>query len=103
MLSKLNKFPPYLCRAVARKRELPKTNMEIADDSGLSLSTVLRISKMKDWGEVTVAAADAFSRGCGVDLMRPRRHLDWLKRRKHAAWRQNPAFVKRLFQTGNDK
>lgn len=106
MLEKLNKFPPLLCRAVARvgrgRASRPMTNKEIATAAGISVRSVIRISQFKHWDGLTLAAIDAFSRACGVNLLNTRRQVDFMKRKKHSHWLKNPKFYQRLLQNARD-
>lgn len=80
----LDGFPPRLIRFLARtgrgygSRRL--THQDVADASGLPYVKVVRISKMSDWSNVTIAEADAFMRGCGIDLSSLPRQRFYLKR-----------------------
>lgn len=93
----LDKFPPALCRLVARKHRgrRPLTRREIASRSGLSLRQVDYLSKRTTWGGTTVKAMCAFATACGVDLLHPRRHVDWLRRRPKSAWLEYPEVARR--------
>lgn len=94
---KLNKFPPFLCRFVARKKHglRPVTDQEIADASGLSISTVCWLSKLKLWDTISLDTIERFSTACGVNLLHTARHVDFLKRRKKVHAKK---FPKRYFK-----
>lgn len=96
ILEKCNKFPPFLCRLVARKvhGRQPMTNAEIARKSGLSIANVDKLARARNWNHCTLKTVAAFAMGCGVDLLRPRRHLDYLRRRKKAQWQASKAHSK---------
>ncbi len=59
------------CRFLARKRGRPLSNAEIAKAAGIDASTVCKLSKLQSWSGVSVWLAEAFSKACGVDLLRP--------------------------------
>ena len=67
--------PPYLCRLIAivpgrgakPARRIPEA--EIIARSGLSRSTVVRLSYSKSWANVPMATASRFAAACGVNLL----------------------------------
>ena len=71
---RLDRFPPIVCRLLARKRAIkgggivPIPAAEIARNSGLTLTQVASLSPLLDWSTVPAATAVAFARGCGIDL-----------------------------------
>lgn len=75
---KINRYSPKLCRFLARKDkgQRPMTNDDIAKASGLSRSTVAKLSQMDTWDNVTVATMEEFSRACGINLLAPSRRRD---------------------------
>jgi DNA-binding Xre family transcriptional regulator len=81
---RLNRFPPILCRLLARKKHgLSAMSMQdIAKRGGLAVSTVSKISMLDSWDSVTLRTIDKFCKGCGIDPMRPRSHLEFFRRRK---------------------
>ena len=83
LMAKLNKFPPFLCRFVARDKsgQRPLSNQDIAKRSGLNEQAVCKICRLKTWNDLTLDTIERFSSACGVNLLHPRRHLDFLKRR----------------------
>lgn len=97
---RLNRFPPFLCRSVARKgRGYEMLNLrEIAKRSGLPLATVSRIAYLRTWDSLSLGVIERFSLACGVDVLHPRRHVDWLKRRKKLAWRGRETTVRKLLK-----
>lgn len=80
LLEQLDLIPPCICRLCARKNNRAMTIQEISERSGLSTWTVDRITKLASWGRVTSLQAMMFSKGCGVDLLRPRKKLFYLRR-----------------------
>lgn len=68
LLEKLNQVPPVIMRALAARKGKALSPDEIASKSGLSRSTVQRISSRRTWDGVTIRAACQFSYGCGFDL-----------------------------------
>lgn len=77
-----NRVPPLLCRLFARKKngQAPMSHADLAKASGLSRSTVSRISYAKEWDDIPMETADRFSRACGVDLTRPAPVIKWFRR-----------------------
>jgi hypothetical protein len=59
---------------------------EIAARSGLNRSTVVAISSKTSWRGLTLDTIIRFTNGCGVNLLRLDRHLDYLRRRKKVAF-----------------
>lgn len=82
LLAFLDRFSPRLCRLVARERHGRKalSLREIAERSGLSLACVSQIATRSSWKGLKVETVEAFARGCGVDLFRLRRQVQFLKR-----------------------
>lgn len=80
ILEQANQIPPFLCRVIARRKNgwTLKSIREIAELSGIPKSKVALIAVMKTWDDVTLSQADAFARACGVDLMNPKPHKNWL-------------------------
>lgn len=83
ILARLNKFPPCLCRLVARKDGGMKlmSNRDIAARAGLSKSSVIKISRLERWDTLPLKTVESFSRACGVDLLQPSRHIHFLRTR----------------------
>lgn len=82
LVAKLDRIPPCLCRLLARKCHGQKSmsHQDIADASGLPLSTVSDISRMTSWAKLAPYKIEAFSKACGVDILRLRRVREKLKR-----------------------
>ena len=76
-----DKFPPFICRYVARKRHgsQPKSHSDIAKQSGLSRSFVATLSKRRSWKGIPVNVIDSFSEACGVNLLAPKRTIEFLR------------------------
>lgn len=87
-LRDLDRFPPCLCVTVARdgRRSLPYT--EIAKRAGIHRITAIRLGKLTSWRSVTVDMALRFSEACGVNLLHPSDHIEYLKRLKTVRPRQ---------------
>lgn len=67
---RVSRFPPILCRLLARHRYGPPlTNEEIAQRSGLPLLYVAALSQETSWDVASLRAFRQFTRGCGVDLL----------------------------------
>jgi len=82
LLQFLDRFPPHLCRLVARQSHGRRglSARQIAARSGLSLATVSSLSVRRTWAGVKIETIDAFARGCGVDFFHLRRHVQFLKK-----------------------
>src|SRR5437660_1035509 len=79
----LDRLPPCLVRLVARDRHHPGRRMpllDIADRSGLSYGAVARLSHKKTWSGTAPLVIDRYCAACGVDILHPRRALQYLKR-----------------------
>ena len=95
LIEKLDRFPPALVIVVARKNR-GRTAMslgEIARASGLSLRQVKIMAHRATWRGARMETIDSLAQACGVDVLRPKRHVDWFKRRKKTAWRGRETFV----------
>lgn len=69
---KLERYPPLVCRILARKTVNKRTvairTSEIVHESGLSFERVMEISRMMEWDTVPVGEMYMFMRGCNVDI-----------------------------------
>lgn len=87
LLSRANQLPPFICRFIARKRKqsegrrrlVPLSHSDIAERANLPRSTVADLSVKESWEGVPLNVVDAFASACGVNLMRPSKHLAWLR------------------------
>jgi hypothetical protein len=80
----LDRFPPVLCRLLAKGQSGPLTTAEIAEKSSLSLSMIEALSQMPNWDGVYLYTCKAFTAACGVDfdnLADMRRVRDYLRHR----------------------
>jgi len=73
LLARIDRLPPCLCRLLARRNVTgggwaPKSTRDIAADAGLSKSAVAELSRRRTWRGTPIGMADAFARGCGVNL-----------------------------------
>lgn len=106
LLESANRFPPCLCRYVARKDHglSPLSHRELAKISGLSKSTVATLSLKDSWNGVAIDVVVKFSRACGVDLMRPAAMVAYLRDgKKHHLTKldkQQRKFFLRLLKRG---
>lgn len=106
LLEKADRFPPCLCRYVARKDHglAPLSHRELAKLAGLSKSTVADLSVKTSWAGVSIDTAVKFSQACGVDLLRPSRAVAFLRSgKKHHLTRldrQQKKFFLRLIRRG---
>lgn len=80
------KFPPCVCRYLARKNHghKPMTVRDIAEKSGLGKSTVAKLSLLRTWKGVSIDTVVSFSLACGVDLLNPHKVTEYLRRSKRA-------------------
>lgn len=85
MPSPFDACPPSLCRLLARdsRREKALTVAQIAKAAGLSTRTVKRLSNRSSWDGLTIEVVFAFSKACGVNLLKPsisKRKFTWTNR-----------------------
>lgn len=103
LFEKLDLLPPCVCRLLARRANGRQglSHQEIAQASGLSVSTVAKLSFQTEWGTVTIDVAKRFSLACGVNHLNASGQLDYLRRRKMAhvfkAPKNQKQFYNRLF------
>lgn len=103
LLEIADKFPPCLCRFLARKAHghQPLSVRELAQLSGLSKSTVAELSLKRSWTGVPIDTVVRFSRACGVNLVAPREARKYLRRARRVhienANPQQKRFFLRLF------
>ena len=103
-LEKANRFPPYICRYVARKRHgtEPMSHSDLAKASGISRSYIAELSKKKTWKGIPINVVDAFSIACGVNLSNPKETVDFLKHAEknhlNGATASQRKFIASLFQ-----
>jgi len=80
-LSRLESTPPFLCHALARKRNgkqrIPLD--EMVARSGLSERTYLRTARKDSWDGVKFGVIKGFLKGAGIDPWRMRNHLRYLR------------------------
>lgn len=102
LLQRLDRFPPCLCRVIARDgRGRPLTSHEIAERGGISRTQVDRISRLTTWATVPIGTADAYLSGCRINPFQMRRHVQFRKRLQDAnnpriAHARNTPYFKRL-------
>jgi hypothetical protein len=83
LLEKLDALPPCLVRLIARDPKHPGRRlplMDIAKRAGLSYGTTARLSLKRTWGNTPPWIIDAYCAACGVDILHPKRSLQYLKR-----------------------
>ena len=73
---KAERFPPIVCRLLARKKVRhdfveAMTDHDIRAASGLPMATIKRLSWSHSWDAVPLADMLAFSQACGVDFDDP--------------------------------
>lgn len=113
--AKLDRYPPILCRLLARCRDhgriRAKTAREIAEAAGMSEPEVQILSQLTTWADVPVAKMIAFSTACGVNfgsrrslqghdaLMRTIRSLPPAYLRRSVEWDSFLSHLARLYFT----
>lgn len=99
LLAKVDRFPPFICRLLARTRHgyHGLSHDEIALRSGLPKSTVADLSFKTSWGGVTVEVADKFSAACGVDFFRGKCQVQALLHRKKVYIYRGPAAQRAMY------
>jgi hypothetical protein len=75
----LEKWPPFLVSALARKNGTGMTLAQIAAAAELPLRTACRISAMLSWNNVKLQNIEAFCRGCGFDMKHPDKQSHYLR------------------------
>lgn len=104
LFSIVEKFPPRLCRFLARKAhgQKPMSHRDISKASGLSVGCISKLSMKTSWKGVDIDIVERFSNACGVNLLATSRQKEFLERRKHAhilsGDRQQKKFFARLLQ-----
>lgn len=73
------------------------THTEIAIKSGLPLASVAEISMKTSWRGLRIEVIEAFSLACGVDHMRCRRQMEYLRRRKMIHLQKGDANQRRMY------
>ncbi len=104
LIQYLDRFPPVLCRLLARKKHglRPMTNCNIAFVSGLSLRTVARLSQLRSWRGVTIDVIQKFSMACGVNLVGNKRyHLRFIRSHMKAVYRNATPIQKKMLDRLN--
>jgi hypothetical protein len=85
ILDKLDRLPPCVCRLLARCRHgkgwRGLSHRELGQISKLPKSTIAELSFRKTWKGVAVDVVDAFAAACGVDHLRARRQITYLRTR----------------------
>ncbi len=96
LFASAQRITPIECRLLARAGGYWLTNQQLSERSTLPRSTVRRLSELTSWAGVPVDEADLFSRACGVDLLHPRRSIDYINRRSFAHLKCNPRYRDKL-------
>jgi len=79
LLESLDRLSPFLCRVLARNGRKPLAVEEIAERSGISGRTVIRLSKLHSWKGVRVGLASRYIAACGLDPLHKRGVNKYLK------------------------
>lgn len=106
LLKIANRFPPCACRYLARKKHghAPMSHRDLAAATGLSKTKVAELSLKRSWDGVPIDQVEVFARACGVDLLRPKRAVEYLRRAKRVHMQNaTPAqkeFFLKMFKRG---
>lgn len=109
LLQRLNRFPPCLCRVIARDEHgRPLTSHEIAERGGISRTQVDRIARLTTWATVPIGTADKYLYGSRINPFQLRRHVQFAKRVRDSARPRiirgrNAAYFRRLNQSIGSK
>lgn len=81
MLEIADRFPPFVCRFVARKDHgtKPMSHTDLAKASGLSRAYISVLSRRRSWKGIPINVVDRFSKACGVDLLTPKHTIRFLR------------------------
>lgn len=83
LLQTLDRLPPFVVYALARKGNHSKKRPpleELVAASSLSYRTFLRIARKLSWKTIRIDQIESFCGACGVDLLRQRDQLDFIRR-----------------------
>lgn len=80
LLRQLDLIPPCIARLCARDGLRMVSLRAIHLRSGLDMDKVIWISRQGSWKKVTVEDAMLFAMACGIDPLRPRKKLFYLRR-----------------------
>lgn len=82
LIEQLDRLPPCLVRLVARNGHSGQrlTLQALSQRSGLSYASLQRLSVRRSWRDVPLWMIDAYTSACGVDLLRPRAKLAYLRK-----------------------
>lgn len=84
LLGKIDKFPPFVCRLLARTKHGYRglSHSDIARMSGLARSTVAELSFKTTWAGVRVDVIDRFAGACNVDFFHTKHQVQALLHRQ---------------------
>lgn len=81
LLQRLDRFPPCLCRVIARDgRGRKLTSRQIAKRGGIDRATVNRTARRLGWRGVQIEIIDGYLYGCRINIFQMRRHVQYIKR-----------------------
>lgn len=90
------RFPPVLCRLLARERAgRAKTTEELSRSCGMSVARVDSISRCASWSGIDVIEMELFTKACGVDFSSRKdmhRVKMYLRGKRNGLTRTPPAF-----------
>lgn len=99
LIEKLDRVPPYLCRLMATTRWGRKglSHDELAHRSGLTKSTISRLSRLTTWRNITLDTVQRFADACGVDLLRTKTTLRPLRMSRMVFFKNSNAEQRRFY------
>jgi hypothetical protein len=80
LLQHLDRFPPFLCFALARDNHHRPLLEVITKQAGLNKRTFQRIAKRISWKGVKVCQVDLFCSACGVNIWNMKNHRDYISK-----------------------
>lgn len=95
------KFPPHVCRLLARKANgrRPMSCRDLAVEAGLSKSYVAELSRKRTWAGIPIDVVEKFSLACGVDLTRTRNVKIYIRRNKKIHLRAAVPVQRKFFKS----
>jgi hypothetical protein len=107
ILQLADRFPPAVCRYLARKDHghSPMSHRDIAKASGLPKTKVAELSLKKSWKGVPIDVVVRFSSACGVNLLKTGETRKYVRRYKrvhlqNATPAQKKFFIRLFSQRG---
>lgn len=79
LLQRLDRLPPFLVLAMARRQRQALSRAEISKASGVSVRQLVRLGMRRTWAGVQVGVMVSVAEACGVNLHQQKRALAFLK------------------------